>query len=130
MSVIPIQNRVGLFSNYIIDVIIRFLSNTIRLYPYIFSKYIIHVKILMYINEIFLISSNIIETAKKLTFLVIKRNVKYKLMCLNFIQGLISSCQQIQVGLDVEVNTRNNIKHRLRLQNSVFAHLEYKRERE
>ena len=49
-------------------------------------------------------------------------------MCLNFIQGLISSCQQIQVGLDVEVNTRNNIKHRLRLQNSVFAHLEYKRE--
>ena len=51
-------------------------------------------------------------------------------MCLNFIQGLISSCQQIQVGLDVEVNTRNNIKHRLRLQNSVFALLEYKRERE
>ena len=51
-------------------------------------------------------------------------------MCLNFIQGLISSCQQIQVGLDVEVNTRNNIKHRLRLQNSVFAHLEYKREGE
>ena len=51
-------------------------------------------------------------------------------MCLNFIQGLISSCQQIQVGLDLEVNTRNNIKHRLRLQNSVFAHLEYKRERE
>ena len=82
----------------------------------------------MYINEIFLISSNIIKTAKNLTFLVRKRNVKYKLMCLNFIQGLISSCQQIQVGLDVEVNTRNNIKHRLRLQNSVFAHLEYKRE--
>ena len=121
MSVIPIHNRVGLFSYYIIDVIIRFLSNTI---------YIIHVKILMYINEIFLISSNIIKTAKNLTFLVRKRNVKYKLMCLNFIQGLISSCQQIQVGLDVEVNTRNNIKHRLRLQNSVFAHLEYKRERE
>ena len=64
MSVIPIQNRVGLFSNYIIDVIIRFLSNTIRLYPYIFSKYIIHVKILMYINEIFLCLSNINKTVK------------------------------------------------------------------
>ena len=75
----------------------------------------------MYINEIFLYSSNIIKNAKtNLTFLVRKRNVKYKLMCLNFIQGLISSCQQIQVGLDVEVNTRNNIKHRLRLQNSIL----------
>ena len=53
MSVIPIQNRVGLFSNYIIDVIIKF-----------FIKYDIHVKILMYINEIFLCLSNINKTVK------------------------------------------------------------------
>ena len=35
-----------------------------RLYQYIFSKYIIHVKILMYINEIFLCLSNMNKTFK------------------------------------------------------------------